>query len=38
MHRVRGQEQIALVPVELGALVLVHRVLDRHRMQAEFVA
>ena len=32
------QEQVATVAVELGALVLMHGVLDRQRVQPEFVA
>ncbi len=35
---VGGQEQVAAVAVELGALVLMHGVLDRQRVQPEFLA
>lgn len=37
-HRVGVEEQVPAVTVELGPLVLLHRVLDRQRVQAELVA
>ncbi len=38
VHRVGGEEQVPLIPVELGALVLMLGVLDRERVQAELLA
>ena len=38
MHRVHGQEQVTLIAIELGPLMLVHGVFDRQRVQAEFLA
>src|SRR6266487_403788 len=35
---VGGEEQMTAVAVQLGALALLHRVLDRQRVQAEFLA
>jgi hypothetical protein len=37
-HGVRGDEQVAVVPVELGALMLLAGVLDGESVQAEFLA